>query len=995
MLEGCDVENILSYCNEGNLPNLIECIKRLGGSPAALINRRFCDGQTSLIAACRSGQLEIVRYLVDACGADIEQVGTVTFDNETVEGVPPLWCAAAANHLEVVKFLVSRGANVNQTTITNSTALRAACFDGHEEVVKFLVENGADVEIPNRHGHTCLMISCYRGHYNIALYLLSRGARVNRRSAKGNTALHDCAESGNLRGLQLLLEHSALMQKDEYGQSPIMSGANSGFKKIVNYLSGLRRSPSSDEAGGRGIEETSPGGTPSADSFVVPIEEQAASYELLGASLYDRQSMVQDAIEAWMNAMGLRQRYFGYSKRLPSTPQLPPRPSANADQEEEEGAASQQAKTASYSWSLIELAAREAVASVASESAASPMEPSPSTTTAALPAAISGDAYFAAKYARTANHLQTTFARLWAAEKRLPTITPSTTLAPAKERERERRRSAVSTRATWNPGCHGRQPYPSSPSNDAISAAADAILGIEPVCWHPPLYRRQPLEHPIVGSVPGCVRDDEALADREGPCGDVPMREEGTTATETTKPTPLASLNDPLIARLRERSQEAFGAVREFADSSELHQVTQDQDALQLQPLLIRLRILGPDHPDTIYFIRFRGATYADRNNIRFCFSLWRYALELQRVFLEPLCHVSQSSFLSFAELFHIILCNSYIGLPAVGLDPTLIVDCIELSVDNIERGMEYSYYRWHQRHPWSYTTADKEATNLLRHVSLCLQFIAMILHYYSPDLQLPPRRAWFRRRLRHLWSQCHDSVVTAAAGSDGDVSTSFDESLAMALASEQESPSSSTAAATDSGATADGGSAVAPNRNAVNDAEALEMRKAMTPELVSRFLKQTRRLIRVDPRVHQGHTVLHIACCPESSKVGRYDLFAFPSVAVLNFLCELGANADALDADGQRPIGLILSSRQITDEKKAEYITCLVEAGAHIDASNRNGVTLLHPASRPVLEKCNFRPLDHVNLQCFAARAAVCAGLGNTADQQLAGHLRAFLAIH
>nr|VZI30177.1 unnamed protein product [Spirometra erinaceieuropaei] len=97
-------------------------------------------------------------------------------------------------------------------------------------------------------------------------------------------------------------------------------------------------------------------------------------------------------------------------------------------------------------------------------------------------------------------------------------------------------------------------------------------------------------------------------------------------------------------------------------------------------------RLGEPVSDACLYACRFRGATYADRNNIRFCFSLWRYALELQRVFLEPLCHVSQSSFLSFAELFHIILCNSYIGLPAVGLDPTLIVDCIELSVDNIER---------------------------------------------------------------------------------------------------------------------------------------------------------------------------------------------------------------------------------------------------------------------------------------------------------------------
>ncbi|VDP94575.1 unnamed protein product [Echinostoma caproni] len=201
----------------------------------------------------------------------------------------------------------------------------------------------------------------------------------------------------------------------------------------------------------------------------------------------------------------------------------------------------------------------------------------------------------------------------------------------------------------------------------------------------------------------------------------------------------LVPQNHPLIRRLEQCGEEAFGSVREFTNEQQLIELMRNAHALSLQPLLIRLRVLGPDHPDTIYFIRYRGAIYADADNFRQCLNLWRYAIELQRIFLEPLCHVSQAAFVSFAELFQFVLTNNYGGLPAVDLDPVLIVDCLELAVDNIERGMEYSFYQWHRRHPWSYTTADKEAINLMRHVVLCLHFIAMILGYYLPDLKPIP----------------------------------------------------------------------------------------------------------------------------------------------------------------------------------------------------------------------------------------------------------------
>ena len=40
-------------------------------------------------------------------------------------------------------------------------------------------------------------------------YLIDIGADVNRKSVKGNTALHDCAESGSLEIMKLLIGSGA------------------------------------------------------------------------------------------------------------------------------------------------------------------------------------------------------------------------------------------------------------------------------------------------------------------------------------------------------------------------------------------------------------------------------------------------------------------------------------------------------------------------------------------------------------------------------------------------------------------------------------------------------------------------------------------------------------------------------------------------------------------------------------------------------------------
>ena len=74
-------------------------------------------------------------------GHQTDLKGNCDFDNEVIVDVTPLWVASAAGHYDMVVKLISLGANVNATTNTNSTPLRAACYDGHVEVAKENVHN--------------------------------------------------------------------------------------------------------------------------------------------------------------------------------------------------------------------------------------------------------------------------------------------------------------------------------------------------------------------------------------------------------------------------------------------------------------------------------------------------------------------------------------------------------------------------------------------------------------------------------------------------------------------------------------------------------------------------------------------------------------------------------------------------------------------------------------------------------------------------------------
>merc|ERR1719458_2344911 len=95
------------------------------------------------------------------------------------------------------------------------------------------------------------MIACYKGHFKIAKYLIDIGADVNRKSVKGNTALHDCAESGSLEIMKLLIGSGARIDVDAYGMTPLLAASVTGHLHIVEHLIGQRELVGKQERGHR------------------------------------------------------------------------------------------------------------------------------------------------------------------------------------------------------------------------------------------------------------------------------------------------------------------------------------------------------------------------------------------------------------------------------------------------------------------------------------------------------------------------------------------------------------------------------------------------------------------------------------------------------------------------------------------------------------------------------------------------------------------------
>jgi ankyrin repeat protein len=94
-----------------------------------------------------------------------------------------------------------------------NTALMLAALNGHINVVKILISKQANINLQNKQGNTALMLAAQSGHANIIELLLVHGATINAINNAGETALTQAKQNNDGLAAQTLILHGGCERK--------------------------------------------------------------------------------------------------------------------------------------------------------------------------------------------------------------------------------------------------------------------------------------------------------------------------------------------------------------------------------------------------------------------------------------------------------------------------------------------------------------------------------------------------------------------------------------------------------------------------------------------------------------------------------------------------------------------------------------------------------------------------------------------------------------
>ena len=133
-------------------------------------------GNTALHIAIKSTDNPVFVTNLIEFGADVNSVNQ--YKQTPLHFAVMLNCPVMNNKLEAVKILLSNGANINTKTRKESqSSLHIASKNGHIDMVKYLIEKGASINDADISGDTPLDIAMKNGHSEVVKHLILKGAK--------------------------------------------------------------------------------------------------------------------------------------------------------------------------------------------------------------------------------------------------------------------------------------------------------------------------------------------------------------------------------------------------------------------------------------------------------------------------------------------------------------------------------------------------------------------------------------------------------------------------------------------------------------------------------------------------------------------------------------------------------------------------------------------------------------------------------------------------
>lgn len=183
-------KKFLSATQKGNLPDIGQYLQD-GGN----VNAVNGFGYTALILACKEGRDEVVSFLLNVPG--------INLDAKNRRGDTALIYASRKGFLGIVIKLLDKGASPDLNNGLGDRALLWAARNGYEDIVIALLHKGVDVNAANHKGETALMWAASKGFRKIVDILKAvDGVKIDQKNHKGETAL-DLAEK---RGFPRIFE---------------------------------------------------------------------------------------------------------------------------------------------------------------------------------------------------------------------------------------------------------------------------------------------------------------------------------------------------------------------------------------------------------------------------------------------------------------------------------------------------------------------------------------------------------------------------------------------------------------------------------------------------------------------------------------------------------------------------------------------------------------------------------------------------------------------